>query len=199
MRAPSPTFLSELAIYRQKLALDNQGHHQLPLALKILDRWLEHPSTEAIWQTLEGKLPPEAMPTAEEFIFLILDRRFLAEKFQNVVDGIPTFENKTRVRRRRQERDKKYFELAHEAALLGDVIEGRRRLLGREGTAAIRARFMAEWSAKFRELCNQPLDDVVRVLTEIAFGRMVSLDAVRAAQKRHGSKTVYWPPKTAPQ
>ena len=34
-------------------------------------------------------------------------------------------------------------------------------------------RFIWEWGQVFRGLCGQPLDDVVRIITEIAFGHVV--------------------------
>jgi hypothetical protein len=57
------------------------------------------------------------------------------------------------------------------------------RLLGREKKTAAKKRFMLGWSNKFKELCGQPLDQVVRVLTEIVFDVEVSIDAVRGAQR----------------
>lgn len=40
---------------------------------------------------------------------------------------------------------------------------------------------------KFNDLCGRPLDKVVCVLTEIAFGQEVTLDEVRAASRVRNS------------
>jgi hypothetical protein len=69
---------------------------------------------------------------------------------------------------------------AEEWKRYGDI---RRRGFSRETETAPRQFFMNDWSAKFQELCGQPLDEVVAFLTQIAFNVEVTADAVREARK----------------
>jgi hypothetical protein len=68
--------------------------------------------------------------------------------------------------------------------LLDNVEALRARVLGREKTGP-RMFFMRRLSASFEYWCGQPLDDVVGILTGIAFNleKEISAEAVRKARK----------------
>lgn len=184
MRAPSPSFKSEITAYREKLSADNQGHPELSAWLALLDRWSNHAGVEQIWQTVKNKVPSEHMLTAEELIYLVLNDRFnLLEPLNRVVDGLPKVKSQVDHRTKRHSKDGKHMQLALENLLLANVLESSERVLGREKKTAIRNRFVLAWTDRFMTNCGQQLDDVVRQLAEIAFGKAITLDAVRGARK----------------
>jgi hypothetical protein len=186
MRAPASSFKNALQAYLQYLVSENKDSSQLRLSLKVIDRWQAHAATETIWNGLKGRLPSEALPTAEEFIFLVLQRRLLHEQVKRVNDETPIVERAVRARAEQYWKAKqgKQYELAAIVrSKLDDFREQRERLLGRKKQEAPRKLFMVGWSDKFKELCGDPLDEIVRVLTEIAFGQEVTIDSVRGAKK----------------
>jgi hypothetical protein len=190
MRAPSRSFRAEIAAYRDKLVADNDGHPQLQAWMKVLDNWSRHLGAEDIWTTLKEKLPTEIMLTEEEFIFLVLDRRFQLERLNNVIGVLPAVERQIDHQEKRNLKEKnrrrrafEHARLAHANVLLTAVTDQSASLLGREKKNAVRNLFIIGWRDKFRELCGQPLDEVVRVLTEIAFDQPLTIDAVRGVQK----------------
>ena len=184
MRAPSRSFGTELEVYREKLIADNKEHPDLPLWLKVLDRWRRHTAAEQIWQTLKNKVPAGDMLTEEEFIWLVLEQRLIVlEPLIKVVDGLPGKKQLVDHRTKRHMKEKKHTQIALENELLGRALDQSDRLLGREKKTAIRNRFVAAWSGKFTQICGQPLDEVVRVLTEIAFGKTMTIDSVRGVRK----------------
>jgi hypothetical protein len=154
-----------------------------------LARWIDHPECESIWIILRPLLKVEITP--DYFIAQIIFARFDAEQLNIIVRKGPALEAKARARTKRHLREKKYTQLAAENALLGEFVSRRARVLGREKTGP-RTNFMKGLSAGFVRWCGQPLDDVVGVLTEIAFGEPMTGEAARAARTRHRSTR---PPK----
>jgi hypothetical protein len=186
MRAPSPSFKAELAACRQMLMLKQKNHRQLSFMLKILDRWAGHPSAEDIWNTISSNWPRNALRSAysdDEFILDVLASAVWAKKLKPVVYELDNCETKTLAHNKRLIGHKRYSESADLMKLLAEVREGRRRLLSREKKTAARNYFMIGWQEKFITMCGQPLIDVVRVLTDIAFGGEVPVEAVRGARK----------------
>lgn len=184
MRAPSRSFRAALATYRQQIVTDNEGHPQLPLWLNVLDNWARHKSVEKIWLTIKEKMPAEFMLTEEELIWLVLDQRLnVLEPLSRIVDELPKVEKQVDHRTKRHLKERKRTQIATENALLQTVLDGSERLLGREKKTAIRNRFILGWTDRFVQNCGQPLDDVVKGLTEIAFGKAITVDAVRGARK----------------
>jgi hypothetical protein len=186
MRALSPSFKSELEAYRQRLAKERADYPRLAFALQVIDRWHDHTDVETIWDTIKEKLPADAA-TAEQFIDLVLQRWDTATELNERVPKIPDIETKSRSWIKRHLQKRKYGQIARETGLLDDLLERRTRLLGRQGTA--RKPFMEGWSAKFQELCGQPLDEIVASLTEIAFNGRVTIDMVRRARRERDRST----------
>jgi hypothetical protein len=187
MRAPTTRFRDELAKYRQKLVIDNPGHpHQLPLALKIVDRWRKHADAEKTWETLKKHTPAEHMLTAEEFIYLVLNHGLMAGKLQQVVDELPSQERKANARAMRHRQTKNYIARGVESIYLGLTLAGRRTALSREKTAP-RVKFMGELSALFEQGCGQPLYELVATLTKIVFNKKTDPEAARSAHRRSKS------------
>jgi hypothetical protein len=177
--SPTSSFASELKAYRQRLLVsEHKVQPWFPAALKALDNWADHPGSEAIWTILKEKLPPEALPTAGHFIDLVLQQWVLAQAVdERERDDAKVVKNHVD-RLKRHLRDENYGRLWREAKLLDDHIKVHKKVLRRKMGAA-KTNFMAGWSFKFREQCGQPLDDVVRVLTEIAFGTEETTQSVR--------------------
>jgi hypothetical protein len=192
MRAPSPSFRAELAAYREKLIADNGRSPQLQPWVKVLDDWAKHAAAEDIWRTVKERIPPENLLTAEEFIFLVLDFRFRLEPVNRVTSELRTAERRidhlaklNLKERNRAKRALEYARLAHVNGLFANVLDRSATLLGREKKTAVRNMFVMTWRDKFRENCGQPLDEVVRVLAEVAFGEKdLTLETIRGAGRR---------------
>jgi hypothetical protein len=174
------SFRNELATYRERIVGANPKFSGLQL--EILDRWRDHASVETIWKTIQSRLPADALPTAWEFISLFLERRAIAERVKVIGHEARHVEAKHLVRTKRHIKNRDYAAVAHENRLMSEFIESN-RLLGREKSRGHRKIFVKGWSDKFRELCGDPLDEVVRVLTEIAFGDTETIDAVRGVHR----------------
>jgi len=192
MRAPPASFKSELTAYRRKLFLHRANHPQLRLCLEVLNRWENHGSVETRWNTITEKLPPEARPTAGQFIDLVLERRVVAEELYRVMREAPGEKAKKRARiKRRLNTDAEWQAGAKIFTALADFRDKSEQVLGREKGTAPRKRFESGWRDKFKEQCGQPLDEVVRVLSEIAFGGERKIGAVRGTQRHRDTR----PPK----
>jgi hypothetical protein len=92
---------------------------------------------------------------------------------------------------KRHLKDKQFLRAANELEMLGTVRGLREHLLSRKEKTAARQYFMTGWSRRFQAMCGQPLDEIVRVLTDIAFGGEAQTQAVRDARKRRDIR----PPK----
>jgi hypothetical protein len=182
MRAlPSATFRDELKAYQQQLSalppLNEPWKGQL--AQEVVARWIDHTECESIWTTVWPLMKVQVTPG--HFIREIILARNDTERLNIIVREAPTVEAKARARTRRLFREKKYTQLGYENEVLGDFVERRASVLGREKTGP-RLTFMKRLSGGFVRWCGQPLDNVVRVLTEIAFGEPITTEAVRAAR-----------------
>jgi hypothetical protein len=181
MRSQLSTFRSELKAFLERLlAPPPPGDHwKGRLAQEVLARWIDHPECEAIWVTLQSSLKVAVTPG--HFISEIIFARFDAEQLSIIVSEARTIEAKARVRTKRHLIEKNYEQIAHENALLADFLERRSRVIGRKKSGP-RVHFMRQISAAFVQWCDAPLDNVARVLTEIAFGEPITIEAVRAAR-----------------
>ena len=184
MRAPSPSFKAELAAYQRQVVPEIADDDQRQLAVKIIDDWKDHAAVEKTWNTIKRKLPAEVMPTAAEFINLVLERRLSWEQVnKKVIQQGPQVEADTRRTANYHWKSGDYDNAKGKMSDADKFHEMRDRLLGRKKALAPRKLFTKDWSDKFRELCGDPLDEVVRVLTEIAFERLATISAVRGVQK----------------
>ena len=181
MRTPSHTFRDELKLYQRRLpALTTENDHwKGRLAHAILERWIDRNECESIWVTIRPLLRVQVTPG--HFIAEIIAARFEAEQLDIIAREAPAIENKNKARTKRHLQEKKYSELAKENAALADFVDRRARVLGREKTGP-RLHFMRQLSAGFIRWCGQPLDNEVRLLTEIAFGVELTSEAARAAR-----------------
>jgi hypothetical protein len=182
MRGPS-SFKSELAAYRRQVIPQIADDDQRRLASKIIDNWKDHAAVETIWNTIKRKLPAEDMPTAEEFIYLVLERRLSWDRVKRNNSETPALVAKFKTQLRRHLREENFSQLERETPLLSKYLEVRDRLLGRKKAAAPQKLFSKEWRDQFRKLCGDPLDEVARVLTEIAFDKPVPISAMRDIDK----------------
>jgi hypothetical protein len=183
MRAPDRPFRNEIAAYRKKWTADRQGKEIPEVGRKLLARWETDKRADEIWSTLTGKLPPEAMPTAEELIYLVVARRLLADEIKRETTERPGVINEADKRTKQQLQGGAYSQLILENEARREY-EGRRGgLISRKAKTAPRKFFVEGWSQKFMELCGQPLDEEVAVLTYFAFGVEMSADQVRYLRK----------------
>jgi hypothetical protein len=181
MKPPS-TFRSALFAYRKELLA--AGVPPQSLAVRVIDRWSNHGAVESLWKTIAKKLPAEVLPTPKEFIGLVVQRRLLCEQLQEIVREAPALEAKTNARAKQNLREKKRKAVIVEQMALDNFVDHGTRLFGREKVTGPRNKvFMRGWSDKFRELCGDPLDEVVRVLTEVAFGGSISIASVRGTNR----------------
>jgi hypothetical protein len=189
MRTRAPSFKSEIAAYRQRFVKERADYPRLAPALRVLDRWSDHPATEAIWKTINERLPAEAVPTAEQLINLVLQRWDAASALNERVPQITDIEIKTRHRIKDHLHKRKYRQIARLAGWLDKILQTRTRLLGRQGAG--QKQFMKAWSESFQGLSGKPLDATVASLTEIAFDGKVTVDMVRRARQDRSTR----PPK----
>jgi hypothetical protein len=183
MSASSISFATELEACRARIVPEFGDEHQLPHMLTIIERWKDHPAAEQTWRIIRQKLSEEILPSPKPFIALVLERALIAKEIDRVVDGAPLVKRADRLAEHKWRGGEHQFA----AAIKTTVTEHQRisaRVLGREKKTASRKLFMLGWSDKFKELCEQPLDEVVRVLTEIAFGTEITIETVRGAQRQ---------------
>src|SRR5262245_57293207 len=181
MRAPAPSFKSELEACRQRLIGIGLRPDDHRLAIDVLDRWKDHASAETIWSKIRQKMPGI---TAREFIAVNLERRLaIAEQLKVRIPEMHGVEASARRRAAHHRKAGDGSRAAAEMSQLERFRADRVRVLGRKMKDAPRVMFMKGWSAKFRELCGQPLDEVVAFLTEVTFGGQVTIDAVRRARR----------------
>jgi hypothetical protein len=140
-------------------------------------------SPETLWQDIVKKLGPDAIPTPGHLIDLVVERRILANDLERIAVELPNEESKRRARIKRDFRDRKYDEVGHRSVSLHNLLEGRKRVLGRQEGGFRRKFFCVGWSDKFQELCGSPLDEVVATITRIAFGEHGV--AAHADSKKH--------------
>jgi hypothetical protein len=182
MRAPSLSFRSELTTWRKQFVAQNDQSPLRRFVLEIIDRWLNHGSVEHIWKTIKLKLPPEAMPAAQEFIWLVLQRRLLLARVDNVIDELPEATRRTKNRAKRFLQENRFGRLSLETGLLAEAKERRAQRVGQKGGG--RRLFIVGWREKFKELCGQPLDEIASALTQIAYGgEAPSISAVRSTER----------------
>jgi hypothetical protein len=172
MKTPTRTFKAELEVYRQRLPGD-------VAALKIIDRWIKEPAAEKAWNMLSKALPAESMPTAEEFIYLVIERWAVAQELVDHARREPADTAKKVARAKRFMKEEKYEQAIRENAQLAKRKGLRERLLSQKLSTAARQFFMKHWSAKFRELCGRPLDEVVRVLVGVCFDYKETIQGIR--------------------
>lgn|SRR5262249_46538088 len=184
MRAQLPSFRSELRAYRRRFEAITPRPDYYPLVIEILDSWENHASAEAIWNTINENLP--IPPTAGQLIDLVLARRInVAEELYRVIREAPGVKASKRARiKRRLKNEAEWQAGAKTFTALADFREREKRVLGREKKTAPRKLFESGWRDQFKKECGQPLDEVVRVLSEIAFGGQRTIEAVRDAQRR---------------
>jgi hypothetical protein len=171
------SFEDELEAYRPRLAGDEA-------ALRLLDRWIENPSAEEVWTVLGKALPAEAMPTPEEFIFLVLERWERAREARDRAPHLSAIAAKIDARTKLHIKQGRHDQIAKDNARLAELKKRHKRLIGRKHLHAERRIFMQGWTEKFVELCGRPLDEVTRVLTDVCFDCSINLDTVRRASKR---------------
>jgi hypothetical protein len=149
----------------------------------ILDRWGRHAAVETVWRTVQNETPPAHALTAEEFIYLVLFGMPWLEKVQQIVLEGPGVLAKARAQAKKDWRQKQYFPAATKSELADHHESLAIRVLGRKRGTAARKIFIKAWRDKFRGICGQPLDDVVRVLTEVVFDCEMTIDAIRSTGK----------------
>jgi hypothetical protein len=186
MRAPpSSSFRQALDDHRTWLpTLEPAWRRQL--AQEMIERWIDRRECESIWATIVSLLKVEVTP--DRFIAEIVQLRLTAEMLEIIRVSYP--KKKMHKLGNRLMREEKYAELGERSTAFDNEIarfeEARIRaqragLFGRKDPA--RMYFMQQLSAGFSRWCGQWRDDEVRVLTEIAFDREISPEAVRNARR----------------
>jgi hypothetical protein len=185
MRAPSTTFRKALEDHRAWLpTLEPAWRRQL--AQEMINRWIDHSQCEALWATVAPLLKVEV--TSDRFIAEIVQARLTAEMLETIRASHPRKEMEQLGNRLM--REDKWAEAGARSTAFDNQIArfeecriraGQAGLFGRKDPA--RMYFMRQLSAGFVRWCGQWRDNEVRVLTEIAFGPDVTLEAVRNARR----------------
>ena len=187
MRSPTPSFRGDLAAYHRQLvdikkAMAGCPDPRTDIAIGIVDRWLEHPEAESIWSELRSCSPAFQM-TPAEFAEGVINRRLLAERVAQIQRDGPRLVQNVKKKLKYSLAKSDIATVAANSAPLADFIARRPRVFARE-KGADRTWFMWQCAEDFRSLCGKPLDNVVRVLAQIAFDwKDAGIDHVRGAQR----------------
>jgi hypothetical protein len=199
MMTSTPTFLAELRAFRQRLAppipytdpdptYEREFERKQKMYIEVLDRWIEHPDAEEPWIKLKAKSRELLLPGL--FIAEILQRREVADDLDRRISGQAGLEKQTEVRIkelvRRPVRGEKLRSAATRQERLDDLAEASTPF-GREGLVAARQHFVRELRKRFVSLTGRPLDEAVRILTEVSFGKPATTEMVRRASRRDRS------------
>jgi hypothetical protein len=187
MRRPIASFKSELEAAKSNLirvsaSLKFNDPEILPLALAIIDRWLDHADVERIWDTLKCKFQPGAL-TPQQLIQMVVERRIVARRLEAVVNQKQSVTKKLRHQAKRHRIEKRPAQSDATMSAVINFDNQSTNTLGRQKGQAPQKRFKLGWRQYFREQCGQPLDDVGAALTEIAFDTVVTRDQVRGAER----------------
>jgi hypothetical protein len=188
MRAPTSSFKSELEaslanLKRIAASLKFNDPEILPIVINLINQWMAHPDVEHIWNILREKLPPEVMPTAQQFIQKVIERRIVAHRLRSVINESQQITDKGRHKAKRHRKEGR----AREGdAMMWAVVkfeDQNTRILGRQKNESPQKKFILGWRDEFRRLCGQPLDEVVADLTDIAFEQTKTREQVRDTAK----------------
>jgi hypothetical protein len=178
-------FCQALASYRLEI-VEGPDDQTRASILAMLDRWAGRPEdAESAWQSLctasvANATPP---PPVGWFIGSVVRSKVCLDRLADRVEAAPQVR---RALSHQADREWKGGNTAL-AAVKKDAAQYLEqefsRLLGREQNTAPRKRFMKMWRATLQQNCGKPLDGVVAMLTEVAFGGETSIDAVRGTRR----------------
>jgi hypothetical protein len=194
VRAPSPSFRSEVAACRKRATGNTaRNKRERRLMLEMLERWENHGATDQMWEDMTAaSLADGALPLLPaEFIHWVLVTRVQCyERLRECIAEAPAIYSKIR---KGADQDYKRGDVLRAA---GKHIAVDRHaaavdsVLGRKKKEAPRQWFMLLCRDAFLLNCGRPLDHVVAALTDIAFGgeEETTPDAVRRAAERQGGE-----------
>jgi hypothetical protein len=180
MRPPTPTFRDALRDFRKKFL--EQPPDQWSGVLPILARWEEHTEAESIWRKIDtaAKAGKRSLAPDELILFVLLNARELQD-VERVIEGTPQLLRSAYDKAGREWKAGDAGVAAGVRMVADDHAALMDRAFGRKKRGAAQRKFIEIFSAMFRKNCGRPLDDVVRVLTEIVFNEQITIDAVRKA------------------
>jgi hypothetical protein len=173
--------------------LNREFRRKQKMFLAVIDRWIEHPGAEVAWTSLAEALARAKRAGLAPRIFIaeILQRRDAADLLDRPIAGQAELEKEIldKIKKLTKEakgtvKARKYREAAVAFELLADLTEGRERVVGRKGKTGARQHFIRDLSERFVTLTGEPLDPVVQVLVEVAFGNEVPTETVRKAREK---------------
>jgi hypothetical protein len=208
MRSPTPSWRSDLSSYQgrlidmQKTAPPGTPQQHAAILIETVNRWIKHKEAERVWNTFRSHVPPDSqvvvvvtstavMPianiTPSGLVGMVIRSRFDADKFSQIIDDAGPLEQKIRARaKRHQTRTSSPEALEVASDLLGTLATFKRQRAAvlRRQRSAPRTWFIQHWSGFFKDLCGQPLEEVVRFFTEIAFNDpAVTIETIKAARR----------------
>jgi hypothetical protein len=88
MRAPSPSFRTELATYCADLAANREhfSDRDYALANEVLDRWEKRDDMEEVWSTIKAKCPHWP---PRDFLLDVLASSSRASKLDAIIRDLP--------------------------------------------------------------------------------------------------------------
>jgi hypothetical protein len=186
MRAPSPSFKSEITAYRRTVLDGAPPSKGRDLVSAVLDRWQEHPDTERIWNDINGgSVANKTAPVpALLFIAWLVRTRMEYERLANVIAKTSDVYLAVRQQAERDWKAGHVWDAAQKRTLVEKHAKDMDAALGRKKTGAPKQHFMRLLRDMFIENCGKPLNEAVAVLTEIAFDDPVTTDAARKARRK---------------
>jgi hypothetical protein len=186
-------YRDELTAYRDRLivlqseAPDARAASHAALAIGIVGRWLQHADADQIWNEVTASVPAGFTLEVGALARTVIQYRLWVERLSEHLAKSPDREKKMFHRAKRylaENSAEALAALAFESAVRSNTKRLRATTLRRE-RAAPRTWFIQQWTTHFKELCGQPLDNVVRFLTAIAFDDPnITLDAIRGASRQ---------------
>jgi hypothetical protein len=165
-----------LAAYRERIS-------DLPLALRVLDRWRDNPDAQKSWDAIEQAAVDSGIepPLAEVFIPWLIDQSLLFGRLTNeVIPRAPGMIQKAERSAVKQLKVNPAY-AAFQQSAANKVRDDMARVLGRQPNP--KKRFIQMCREMFVSQCGKPLDGVVATLTTVVFGENTTIDAVRGTQR----------------
>jgi hypothetical protein len=185
MRTPAPSFKSAIVAYRAAALNGAPAARERDFVSDVLKRWLSHPDTERIWETINkasiaNKNTP---PPAPFFIYWILRIGLDYEWLGKGIEQAPDVQSELHSQAERDWKAGHEWSAAAKRTLAKAGAQYATAVLGRQKGDAPEKRFRRMVRDTFIENCGRPLNEVVAVLAEITFDTEVSPDAVRGTKR----------------
>jgi hypothetical protein len=190
MRSPTPSCRSALSAYQRELTARRKALppnytdlRDYDIAIGIVDRWIKRDDADNVWNELQAHLSVGFVLTPVQLAEQVIEKRLDALRAAVIVHETTGLVDNAK-RRLKHAANKEDIDAVIDISVTLKRFTNRRpRVLGRQA-GADRTWFIWQWAGFFKTICGKPLNNVVGVLTEIAFDiKDVTIDDVKNAQR----------------